>query len=156
MKTKTSTRRQHVADIYSKDVVAVTTTDTVRDALTLMVENRVSALPVVGSKGVCAGIISATDLIALTRDLNEDWSEMQRGDFSNQWLMDQLAAQDFGRRRVEELMTEIVETVQPDTTLVHAGRLMLRHHVHRLPVVDEQGRLLGIVSMTDLLAAFVD
>jgi CBS domain-containing protein len=156
MKTKTGTRGQHVADVFSKDVVAVTTTDTVRDALTLMVENRVSALPVVSGKGVCVGIISATDLIALTRDLNEDWAQMQTGDFSNQWLLDQLAAQDFGRRRVEELMTEVVETVRPESTLVHAGRLMLRHHVHRLPVVNEEAQLLGIVSMTDLLAAFVD
>lgn len=160
MKTKTRPTTQTasgcVQDVLSKDVVAVTVADTVQDALAMMVENRVSALPVVTAKEVCVGILSATDLIALTRDLNDDLSQMQVGELNHQWLLDQLAAQDFGRRRVDELMTDVIETVRPETTLIEAGRLMLRNRIHRLPVVDDEGHLLGIVSTTDLLTAFVD
>jgi len=156
MTTTTTTSDWYVKDVFSTDVVTVMANDSVRDALTLMVENRVSALPVTSSKGVCVGILSATDLIALTRELNDDLAEMQVGEMNYQWLLDQFAAQDFGRRRVKELMTEVVETVRQETSLLEAGRLMLRHGVHRLPVVDDDERLLGIVSMTDLLAAFVD
>src|SRR5215468_8960442 len=110
MKTKmrhaTQTAIGCVQDVLSKDVVAVTVADTVQDALTLIVENRVSALPVVGAKGVCVGVLSATDLIALTRDLNDELAGMQVGELNHQWLLDQFAAQDFGRRRVDELMTD--------------------------------------------------
>jgi len=156
MKTKTEPAAPRVKDVLSRDVVAIGATDTVREALTLMVENRVSALPVVTTKGKCVGILSATDLLALTRDLNEELAEMQGGELNHQWLLDQLAEHDFGRRRVEELMTEVVETVAPEATIAQAGRLMLRQRVHRLPVVDAAGHLLGIVSTTDLLTAFVD
>jgi CBS domain-containing protein len=142
--------------VLTKEVVAVNADDTVQEALRLMVENHVSALPVVNGKEVCVGILSATDLMGLTRDLNEDLSEMQVADFTPQSLIDQMAEQDFGRRRVHELMTEVVETVGPEATLAAAARAMLRHQVHRLPVVSERGRLVGIISTTDVMAAFVD
>jgi CBS domain-containing protein len=156
MKTKLNPLKMQVKDVLSKEVVTVNATDTIRDALTLMVENRVAALPVVTSRGKCAGMISATDLIALTRDLNDELAVLETGELNHQWLLDQLAEHDFGRRRVEELMTEVVETAGPDATLAQAGRIMLRRQVHRLPVVDAQGNLLGIVSTTDLLAALLD
>jgi CBS domain-containing protein len=73
-----------------------------------------------------------------------------------QSLIDQVAEQDFGRRRVRELMTEVVETVVPETPLAAAARIMLRNQIHRLPVVNERRQLVGIISTTDILAAFVD
>jgi CBS domain-containing protein len=142
--------------VLTKEVVAVNADDTVREALRLMVENRVSVLPVVNGRDACVGVLSATDLIGLARDLNEELSGMEEADFTPQSLIDQVAEQDFGRRRVHELMTESVETVGPEASLAAAARAMLRHQVHRLPVVNERQRLVGIVSTTDILAAFVD
>jgi CBS domain-containing protein len=142
--------------VLTKDVVAVNADDTVQEALRLMVENRVSVLPVVNGRDACVGVLSATDLIGLARDLNEELSGMEEADFTPQSLIDQVAEQDFGRRRVHELMTESVETVGPEASLAAAARAMLRHQVHRLPVVNERQRLVGIVSTTDILAAFVD
>jgi CBS domain-containing protein len=142
--------------VLTKEVVAVNADDTVQEALRLMVENRVSVLPVVNGRDACVGVLSATDLIGLARDLNEELSGMEEADFTPQSLIDQVAEQDFGRRRVHELMTESVETVGPEASLAAAARAMLRHQVHRLPVVNERQRLVGIVSTTDILAAFVD
>jgi CBS domain-containing protein len=145
-----------VKDIVSRDVVWVNANDTLEEALTLMVENQVSALPVVGAQDACIGILSATDLIGMAHDVNEDLSQMKASDFMRQWLVDRLAEQDFGRRRVAELMTDVVETVSPEATLVAAARAMLHHQVHRLPVVDGRKRLVGIISTSDIVAAFVD
>lgn len=155
-RTRTNVYTQRVQDVLTKEVVAVNADDSVQEALRLMVENRVSALPVVNSKDTCVGILSATDLMGLTRDLNEELSEAQGKEFTPQSLIDRLAEQDFGRRRVHELMSEVVETVGPQATLADAARAMLHHRVHRLPVVNERQRLIGIVSTTDILAAFVD
>lgn len=153
---KTNVYAQRVQDVLSKEVVAVNADDTVQEALRLMVENRVSALPVVNGKDVCVGILSATDLMGLTRDLNEELSQVQGAEFTPQSLIDQVAEQDFGRRHVHELMTDVVETVGPEATLAAAAQAMLRHQVHRLPVVNGRQRLVGIISTTDIMAAFVD
>jgi CBS domain-containing protein len=153
---RTNVYALRVRDALTKDVVAVNADDSVQEALRLMVENHVSALPVVNGKELCVGILSSTDLLGLARDLNEELSEMQVAEFTPQSLIDQMAEQDFGRRRVHELMTEIVETVGPEAPLAAAARAMLRHQVHRLPVVNEQQRLVGIISTTDIIAAFVD
>jgi CBS domain-containing protein len=153
---RTNVYTQRVRDVLTKEVVAVNADDTVQEALRLMVENHVSALPAVNGKEVCVGILSATDLMGLTRDLNEELSEMQVADFTPQSLIDRVAEQDLGRRRVHEMMTEVVATVTPEATLATAARAMLRHQVHRLPVVNERQRLVGIVSTTDIMAAFVD
>ncbi len=151
----TSTKPVRIKDILTRDVVAVEPDDSLYEALTLMAENRVSALPVVNGKGQCVGIISSTDIISLTRELTEELDEYPMFESSHQWLLDQLEEHDLGRRQVHEVMTPDVITVGPETTLVEAARKLLSNRIHRLPVVDEKNRLLGVVSTTDLLAAFV-
>jgi CBS domain-containing protein len=53
-------------------------------------------------------------------------------------------------------MTSNVATTAPDAPLVDAAREMLRQHVHRLPVVDASGQLVGIISTMDVLKAFAN
>ena len=151
----TSTAAVRIKEILTRDVVSIAPDDSLVDALTLMAENRVSALPVVNGRGQCVGIISSTDIIALARELTEELEEYPVFESSHQWLLDQLAEHDLGRRKVHELMTPDVVTVGPETTLVEAASTMLANRVHRLPVVDAKGQLVGVVSMTDLLEAFV-
>ncbi len=54
--------------------------------------------------------------------------------------------------RVEDIMTKEVITVSPDTEIVHAARLLLEKRVNGFPVVDETGRLVGIICQSDLIA----
>ena len=61
-----------------------------------------------------------------------------------------------GHQSVMELMSNAVVSVGPEAPLFEAASRMLREHVHRLPVVDDNERLLGILSTTDILAAFVE
>jgi acetoin utilization protein AcuB len=65
-------------------------------------------------------------------------------------------SENIGDQSVMDLMTEEVVSVAADDLLVHAARIMLAQHVHRLPVIDGQQRLLGIISTTDVLRAFVE
>ena len=55
----------------------------------------------------------------------------------------------------DALMTTPAITIHPDATIPGAARLMNTHHVRRLPVVDSQGKLVGIVSRRDLLSVFL-
>jgi CBS domain-containing membrane protein len=52
-------------------------------------------------------------------------------------------------------MTPAVQTVRADVPLLKAGRIMWAQHVHRLPVVDSQGRVIGIITSSDMVAALV-
>jgi CBS domain-containing protein len=145
-----------VEEILNRDVVSIAAGETVHVALQTMAENRVGTLPVLDQNDRCVGMISATDLISLARELDEGLSDMRLAEVSRQWLIEHLAEQDMDRRSVTELMSTQVETTTPKTPLVNAARIMLRNQIHRLPVVNESGRLVGLVSMSDILAAFVD
>jgi CBS domain-containing protein len=145
-----------VKDVMSKHVVTVNAGDTVHQALEVMIENKVSVLPVVDHQGHCVGILSTSDLVDVTYELDaglnaaEHESELWWGPFIRN------LSQNVAQQSVLDLMTEEVVAVAPNTPLVQAAGDMLRERVHRLPVVDDKRRLVGILSMSDVLQAFVE
>ena len=152
----TAATQVRVQDVMSKNVVAVGPEDSLHDALALIVENRVSALPVVDGRERCIGMLSTSDLIDLTHDLDDALHNLGRpGDNQRPWLFERLA-EVLGSERVATQMTENVATIGPAMLLPEAAGLMLRNRVHRLPVVDESERLLGILSTTDILGVVAD
>ena len=156
MSTKAFVPTRRIRDIMSKEVVYIDCGDTVHEALNLMVENRVSALPVVNGKLQCVGMISTSDLVGIARDVNEDLLDLDElTSLRGAWLVDKLR-QEFGDTSLVDLMSLDVETVGPETTINEAAREMLRYQVHRLPVVDQKKRLLGIVSTMDLLQVLAE
>lgn len=145
-----------VSDIMTRDVVTLEAGGTVHEALTLMGENRVSAIPVIDRKGRCVGILSATDLVDMTRDVDDDLYHLDLVDStSRRFLIDRLS-RTLGEEAIDTYMSESLTTVLPDSTLVNATRKILKAGIHHLPVVDEHDRLVGIVSSIDILAEFVD
>ena len=147
---------RRVKDIMSRDVVTLSAADTVHEALSLMGENRVSALPVVNSHNVCIGILSTSDLVDMTRDVDDDLYHLDMVDpTSRRFLLDKLA-HSMGSETVQSFMSEGVATIDLESTIGKATREMLRNRVHHLPVVDNHERILGIVSTMDILAEFAD
>jgi CBS-domain-containing membrane protein len=145
-----------VKDIMSRDVVTISAGDTIHEALKLMGENRVSALPVVDTHERCVGILSTSDLVDMTRDVDDDIYELDMVDpTSRRFLLDKLA-HSMGNESVQSFMSEAVTTVDTETTIGKATREMLRNRIHHLPVVDGSERMIGIVSTIDILAEFAD
>ena len=155
MTAKSTIYERRVKDVMSRDVVSIHCDATVHDALNLIVENRVSALPVVDSRDHCVGIISTTDLVDLTRDFDDDVHQLEDAEVSSQWLVEKLI-HSVGDEAIQSVMTEAVATINAETTLTRAGREMLRNQVHHLPVVDDRNHLIGILSTMDILAEFAD
>ncbi len=147
---------RRVKDIMSRDVVTLDVSDKIHDALDLLVSNRVSALPVVDKRKHCVGILSTTDLIDFTRDVDDDLRQIDELDpSSRRWLVDKLL-KSVGNEMVGTYMTEDVATVSLESTLAKAAHEMVRNRVHHLPVVDHQGQIAGIISTMDILAEFAD
>jgi CBS domain-containing protein len=148
--------QRRVKDVMSKHVVTITAKDTVHDALESMMENKVSTLPVIDQAGHCVGILSTSDFVDVSHDLEAGLNDIEHE--SELWwsLYVRNLSQKAGHRNVMELMTEDVIATGPEALLVRAAETMLRERIHRLPVLDDEQRLLGILSTTDVLRAFVD
>lgn len=139
-----------VSDVMTKNVVAVRETARYKDIVAVMRRRRVSAFPVVDSAGRVVGVVSEADLL-----LKEAVAASASAASGPWWA---------GRRRRErakaagvsagELMSKPAVTIAKDATVAQAARAMYEHRVKRLPVVDDSGRLVGIVSRVDVLGVF--
>jgi CBS domain-containing protein len=138
-----------VADVMTRTVVVIHASAPFKDLVRRMQEYRVSALPVVDDDERLVGLVSEADLI-LKED--PDLDEGARLFEGRQRRHDREKAAGVVAR---ELMTSPVVTVSPSANLGEAARLMHRKGVKRLPVVNEGGRILGILSRSDLLKVFL-
>ena len=137
------------ADIMTRDVVTVSPDTSVTDMARLMLERRISAVPVV-ENGAVVGIVSEGDLMRRPETGTEPhtslWLEL--------FLSRDSLATDYVRthgRVAREVMSRNVIGVSETTSVAEIAELMETRHVKRLPVLTEDGRLVGIVSRANLL-----
>jgi CBS domain-containing protein len=140
--------KRTVSDVMTRTVVVVNVSAPFKDVVRRMHEYRVSALPVVDDDERLIGIVSEADLI-LKEDPELEEGRLFEGRHRRQ------AREKASGLVARELMTSPVVTVGPGTTLGEAARLMHRKNVKRLPVVDGSGRIVGIMSRSDLLKVFL-
>jgi CBS domain-containing protein len=120
-----------------------------KEIVDMMATERVSALPVVDAAARVVGIVSEADLLHKLdppTDAEHAWLISRRQRAAAAKAAGDVAA---------DLMTKPAVTIGPDATAAAAARLMQRHQIKRLPVVDTNGRLVGIVSRRDLLGAYL-
>ncbi|MDQ0563548.1 CBS domain-containing protein [Rhizobium mesoamericanum] len=133
--------------------ITVCSSSTIFEAADIMLANRISGLPVVDDKGVLVGIITEGDFLR-----RHELDTNQRRSWLQSWLASPgKIADEYVRahgRRVEEVMNTQVVAVGLKAPLSDAVRLMERHDIKRLPVISD-GRLVGIISRSDLLRALM-
>ena len=126
------------------------------EALELMVENRVSALPIIDKENRCVGIITTTDLVELTYDIDADLMQAEQAELpARQRLLEKLSSS-VGSEPVATYASESIAAVPESATLKEAARIMVREQVHHLPVVGDEEELKGILSAMDIVAAVSD
>jgi CBS domain-containing protein len=143
-----STMTRTVADVMTRTVVVVPGAAPFKHIVRTMREYRVSAVPVTDPDGAIVGVVSEADLM-----LREDPSVLEPHFFEGRARREE-------RRKAEglvahELMSAPPVTIGPQASVADAARLMHERRVKRLPVVDLEGRIVGIVSRMDLLAEFL-
>jgi CBS-domain-containing membrane protein len=138
-----------IKDVMTKDVVTVEPRTPLKEVARIIVERRVSGLPVVDDDATVLGVVSEGDILA-----------KERGRASARSLLDHLLelndreAAKHDARDAADAMTSPAVTIRPSRAVSEAAALMLDRSVNRLPVVDEHGRLVGIVTRADLVRAF--
>jgi CBS domain-containing protein len=143
-----------VRDLMSHDPVSVEPTATVKDIAHILLERQIRCVPVIDIGEKLVGVVSEADLISregyptlrthhLGEFIQDEWTEHR-----HHW-----AARAQGLT-AGEIMTHEVITCRPDETVTIVTRRMLRDDVRTVPVVDDDGRLVGMLSRSDVLRLF--
>lgn len=141
----------NAADIMTRDPVTVREDAPIREAIHIMLDRRISGIPVTGANGELVGILTEGDLLRRI----ETGTERQRPRWI-EFLMGpgRLAAEyvHTHARRVDDVMTREVASVTPETSLGEVVALMERRRIKRVPVAQDE-RCIGIISRADLIRA---
>lgn len=136
-----------VKDVMTRHVVAVRENASFKEMAIRLREHRISAFPVLDLDNKVIGVVSEADLLA------KEALEYPAGGRISGIRHHREQAKAAGTTAAD-LMTTPPATIGPNDFLSRAARLMYERKVKRLPVVDDDGRLIGIVSRTDLLSVY--
>ncbi len=147
-----------VADIMSRDVVAISANADMSKAARVLFEHGISGAPVIDEKGKCVGVLSLTDFAR--RDLSIATAG-RLPPIGNEFLLQRDAGsgtvhiEHTAQGYVRQHMSEAVQSIGSEQPLLDAARYMHREKIHRLIVLDEASCPVGVISTLDLLGAFV-
>ncbi|WP_250122308.1 CBS domain-containing protein [Chroococcidiopsis sp. CCMEE 29] len=144
-----------VADVMTRDLVVVQPETLLNEAIQILAERRISGLPVVDDTGKLLGIVSETDLM---------WQETGVTPPAYIMFLDSVIylqnpakyERDLHKalgQTVGEVMSRDPITISPDKTVREAAQLMHERGVHRLPVLDTAGYVIGILTRGDIVRA---
>jgi CBS domain-containing protein len=137
-----------VRDLMTTEVVTVTPETRLKEAAALLVERRISGLPVVDAEGKVLGVLSEADILV------KEGGEKRRGGMLGWLFAPEIALEDkLTAATVGEAMTTPAVTIRPNAPVHKAAARMVQEGINRLPVVDKR-KLLGIVTRADLVRAF--
>lgn len=141
---------RRVRDVMTAEVVVVRDRTPFKEIVGLMRQHDVSALPVVDASDELVGIVSEADLL-----MKEERAADGESHHRFQSRRRRIARAKAGGVVARELMSSPAETIDPEAPLARAARLLHERRVKRLPVVDTNGNMVGIVSRADLLKVFL-
>jgi CBS domain-containing protein len=140
-----------VRDVMTAEVVTVDRITPYKEIARLLADHKISAVPVLTMGRHVAGVVSEADLLAA----EDQKARKARTGRADHLLWSRGQRRQHPRLTAEQLMTSPAVTIHPDAPMPRAASLMHAHHVKRLPVVDPDGKLLGIVSRRELLTVFL-
>jgi CBS domain-containing protein len=138
-----------VSDVMTDSVVTVDRITPYKEITRLLAEHRISGMPVLKMGREVVGVVTEADLLAAQASTAR---RLHAAASARSWWPHR---QQHPALTAGELMTTPAITIGPHATVPAAARLMNTHHIRRLPVVDDQGRLIGVVSRRDLLSVFL-
>lgn len=144
-----------VADVMSHNPILVKAQTPLKEAIQILAEKRISGLPVIDDAGKLVGIISETDLM---------WQETGVTPPAYIMILDSVIylqnpgtyERDLHKalgQTVGEVMSKNPVAISPDKSLKEAAQLIQNHKVQRLPVLDNGGNVIGILTRGDIIRA---
>jgi CBS-domain-containing membrane protein len=137
-----------VRDVMTKNVVTVSPETDLHEAARILSENRISGMPVIDSNNRVVGVISEADILVFAGMKKEHtFKDILRG-----ILGEQVPNRKTGDK-VRHVMSFPPITSMADDGITEVARILDERRIKRLPVVDDEGNLIGIVSRADIIRA---
>lgn len=142
-----------VKDIMTKDVVTVKKDASIREIAQTIVDRDVSGLPVVDDDGTVCGIVSEGDLVRkeFAPELPDELCILGAVIYYSGLREYQDAFRKIAAISAEQLMTKKLISVKPDDDVSKVAKILYEKHIKRVPVLDDEKHLLGIVSRRDIV-----
>jgi len=143
-----------VKDIMIKDVKSILPETPVSEALQILSRDKLSGLPIIDNDNKLVGVFTEKDIIKyiLPGYVKQVGIFMYQ---DNPKAMKVKVNELLQERRVSDLMRKEVITIDPEAPLSEAARTMLTQKVRRLPVIEKDGKVIGIIARQDVVRAFI-
>lgn len=142
-----------IAEVMTREPITVKAETPLREAIKILAEKRISGLPVVDDAGNLIGIISETDLMWQQAGVTPPAYFMIFDSviyLKNPVEYERELHKALGQT-VGEVMSEKPVTISPDKPLREAAKIMRDRKIHRLPVVDDSEKVIGMLSLSDII-----
>lgn len=140
-------RRIMVRDVMTQNVIKVGEDADINEVTALLSENRISGLPVVDGQDRVIGVITEADVLSMAGMKKEHSFR----DILKYILGEPLPAPGSGGKRIKDAMSSPAITTGPESDIRDVALIIDEKRIKRLPVVDEQGRLIGLISRADIV-----
>jgi len=144
-------------DVMTKDVITVRPEEKVENAARILLDNKISGIPVVDEHNHVLGIITEKDLMIKARELMVPFylTLFDSIIFLENPIRFNNDLKKYAASDVKEAMTDKVYSVEEDTPVTDVVAIMQKRRINRVPVL-RHGKLIGIISRNDILKAMVD
>ncbi|MEV8314732.1 CBS domain-containing protein [Streptomyces sp. NPDC059900] len=148
-------KHSKIGSVMTGEVVSARYGTPFKEVAARLSEHRISGLPVIDADDKVVGVISETDLLAREAQAGDPYRQPRRFRMPRMSRAARKGRAKATARTAGQLMSTPPVCVHADNTIAEGARLMARHKVERLPVVDDEDRLVGIVTRRDLLQVFL-
>ena len=145
-------------DIMTTDVIVAKKDDSIANVATLLIKEKIGGLPVVDENDKVVGIISETDIMQKETDIE---SPRVLNFFQGLIFLDDIKKLEDDMKKVaaykvEDLMSKDIITVNEDDSFDYVANVMIKKSINRVPVVDKENFLKGIICRYDIIKAMYD
>lgn len=140
-------------DIMTVNVISVKRDTLIKDIAHILVENRIGGVPVVDDGGRVVGIISETDLVSKEKNVHipSYITVLQGVIYLESFKRFEEDIRKITAYKAEDIMTAEVEKVHEDDDVETIANIMIEKGINRVPVVDSEGKLRGIICRYDII-----
>jgi CBS domain-containing protein len=142
-------RKLVAGDIMNKRVVTIRKDQTIEELARILINNRISGVPVVDEEKNILGIVTETDIII--KESNMPFPPSFNYTFIKYYDSYTKTTKEYFKTKVEEVMTKKIKTAKIDMPIEKVVNIMIHNDINRIPVVDNDNKLAGIITRTDIM-----
>lgn len=151
------------SDLMNPEVLTVSEDWPVVRLAAYLIDNEITGAPVADADGNLVGVVSVVDIAELAAEDSDIAAAPSNPDYLYRGSEGSLSEEEFDELEIDDedltvgdIMTPEIHSVSPDAPVSEIAMKMLREHLHRLLVLDEDGKPVGVITTSDLLGLLVE